>query len=182
MKVVTAVLVCGAMVSVVAWVIALLRENGVCPFKAAVRFVRGLPLGGRLAVLPLFAALVVYGSVKNHSNEIGSESGFNRVERVEHVDGGETGFNAEKAEAQEAQEAQRGEGGVGGDPAMLNSANCSNLLSYTSHASHTSQGCEAHQILTSLITHPSSPITYYSSTSSSLFWHAETPSNSLILT
>ena len=58
------------------------------------------------------AVLVVYGSVKNHSNErgemsneIGSESGFNRVERV---DGGESGFNAEKAEAQEA---QRGEGG-----------------------------------------------------------------------
>ena len=148
MKVVTAVLVCGAMVSVVAWVIALLRENGVCPFGATVRFVRGLPLGGRLAVLPLFAALVVYGSVKNHSNEIGSESGFNRVERV---DGDESGFNAEKAEAQEA---QRGEGeggdfgrvdggalrldldgGVVEESAMLNSANCSNLLSYTSHAS-----------------------------------------------
>ena len=102
MKVVTAVLVCGAMVSVVAWVVALCHENRVCPFKAAVRFVRGLPLGGRLAVLPLFAALVVYGSVKNHSNEIGSESGFSRV------DEGESGFNAEKAEAQEA---QRGEGG-----------------------------------------------------------------------
>ena len=63
-------------------------------------------------MLPLFAALGVYGSVKNHSNErgemsneIGSESGFNRVERV---DGDESGFNAEKAEAQEA---QRGEGG-----------------------------------------------------------------------
>ena len=97
------------------------------------------------------------------------------------VDGGETGFNAEKAEAQEA---QRGEGGVGGDPAMLNSANCSNLSSHLSHASHTSQGCEAHQILTT----PNLPIsnsllyTHYSSTSSSLFWHAETPSNTLILT
>ena len=108
MNVVTAVLVCGAMVSVVAWVIALLRENRVCPFGAAVRFVRGLPLGGRLAMLPLFAALVVYGSVKNHSNEIGCESGFSRVDRVERVDGDESGFNAEKAEAQEA---QRGEGG-----------------------------------------------------------------------
>ena len=181
MKVLTAILLCGAMVSVVAWVIALLRENGVCPFGATVRFVRGLPLGGRMAVLPLFAALVVYGRVKNHSNEIGSESGFSRVDRVERVDGGETGFNAEKAEAQEA---QRGEGGVGGDPAMLNSANCSNLSSHLSHASHTSQGCEAHQILTT----PNLPIsnsllyTYYSSTSSSLFWHAETPSNTLILT
>ena len=177
----TAFLLCGAMVSVVAWIVALLRENGVCPLDAAARFVRGLPWGGRLAVLPLFAALVVYGSVKNHSNEIGSESGFSRVDRVERVDGGETGFNAEKAEAQEA---QRGEGGVGGDPAMLNSANCSNLSSHLSHASHTSQGCEAHQILTT----PNLPIsnsllyTHYSSTSSSLFWHAETPSNTLILT
>ena len=177
----TAFLLCGAMVSVVAWVIALLRENRVCPFGAAARFVRGLPLGGRLAVLPLFAALVVYGSVKNHSNEIGGESGFSRVDRVERVDGDESVFNAENAEAQET---QRGEGGVVEESAMLNSANCSNLLSYTSHASYTSQGCEAHQILTT----PNLPIsnsllyTHYSSTSSSLFWHAETPSNTLILT
>ena len=51
---------------------------------------------------------------------------------------------------------------------MLNSANCSNLLSYMSHLSHTSQGCEAHQILTT--------------PNSSLFWHAETSSNTLVLT
>ena len=104
-RVVTALLACGAMVSVVAWIVALLRENGVCPLDAAARFVRGLPWGGRLAVLPLFAALVVYGSVKNHSNEIGSESGFNRVERV---DGDESVFNAE---TQSRGDAQRGEGG-----------------------------------------------------------------------
>ena len=66
MKLWTAFLVCGAMVSVVAWIVALLRENGACPFAAVTRFVRGLPLGGRLAVLPLFAALIVYGSVKNN--------------------------------------------------------------------------------------------------------------------
>jgi hypothetical protein len=53
-----------------------------------------------LAVLPLFAALVVYGSVKNHSNErgemsneIGCESRFSRVDRVERVDGGELDFS-----------------------------------------------------------------------------------------
>jgi len=107
MKVWTALLVCGAAVSVVVWAVALLRENGVCPFAAVTRFVRGLPLGGRLAVLPLFAALVVYGSVKNHSNErgemsneIGSESGFNRVDRVE---GDESGFNAETQSSGDAQ-------------------------------------------------------------------------------
>ena len=69
MKVWTAFLLFCAAASVVAWAVALLRENGVCPFAAVTRFVRGLPLGGRLAVLPLFAALVVYGSVKNNSDE-----------------------------------------------------------------------------------------------------------------
>ena len=64
MKVWTAFLLIGAAVSVVAWAVALCRENRVCPFGAAARFVRGLPWGGRLALLPLFAALIVYGSVK----------------------------------------------------------------------------------------------------------------------
>ena len=64
-------------------------------------------------------------------------------------------------------------GGIGEKSAMLNSANCSNLLSYMSHLSHTSQGCEAHQILTT----PNSP-----ASNSSLFWHAETSSNTLVLT
>ena len=67
MKVWTALLVCAAMGSVVAWIVAMLRENGVCPFAAAARFVRGLPLGGRLALLPLFVALVAYGSTKMES-------------------------------------------------------------------------------------------------------------------
>ena len=82
MKVWTALLVCGAMVSVVAWAVALLRENGVCPFAAVTRFVRGLPFGGRLAVLPLFAALVVYGSVKNSGGvgSVGVEEGASRLD------------------------------------------------------------------------------------------------------
>ena len=60
-------------------------------------------------MLPLFAALVVYGSVKN-SGGVGSKGVetnqvFNRAERVDRVDGDESGLNAENAEA------QRGEGG-----------------------------------------------------------------------
>ena len=54
-----------------------------------------------MVLLPLFAALVVYGSVKNHSNERG-EMG-NEI-------GSESVFNAENAEAQEA---QSGDGGIG---------------------------------------------------------------------
>ena len=115
MKVWTAFLLCGAAASVVAWAVALLRENGVCLFAAVTRFVRGLPWGGRLVLLPLFIALVVYGSVKNHSNErgemsneIGGELVSNRVERVDRVEGGESGFNAE---AQSRGDAQRGKDG-----------------------------------------------------------------------
>ena len=107
MKVWTALLVCGAMVSVVAWAVALCHEKGFRPFAGATRFMRGLPWGGRLALLPLFAALVVYGSVKNHSNErgemsneIGGESVSNRVDRVE---GDESGFNAETQSGGDAQ-------------------------------------------------------------------------------
>ena len=96
-KVVTALLFCGAMVSVVAWIVALLRENGVCPLDAAARFVRGLPLGGRLALLPLFAALVVYGSVKQSS--VGVNHGIHGM----HGKGSGSVFNAENAESQEAQ-------------------------------------------------------------------------------
>ena len=79
MKVVTALLVFGAAASVVAWAIALCHENRVCPFTAAARFVRSLPWGGRLAVVPLFAALIVYGSVKN-SGERGIGNGERGVE------------------------------------------------------------------------------------------------------
>ena len=100
MKVVTAFLVLGAAASVVAWAIALCHENRVCPFTAAARFVRGLPWGGRLAVVPLFAALIVYGSVKPERSggvgELGGNHGIdgtgtnissNRAERVDRVDG-----------------------------------------------------------------------------------------------
>ena len=87
MKVWTAFLLFCAAASVVAWVVALCHENRVCPFGAAARFVRGLPWGGRLAILPLFAALIVYGSVKNsgevenyeipETHEMGTNQVFN---------------------------------------------------------------------------------------------------------
>ena len=63
-KVWTAFLLFGAAASVVAWGVALCHENGIRPIAGAVRFVRGLPWGGRLVLLPLFLALVVYGSTK----------------------------------------------------------------------------------------------------------------------
>jgi hypothetical protein len=65
MKVWTAFLLIGAAVSVVAWEVALCHENRVYPFGAAARFVRSLPWGGRLVLLPLFVALIVYGGTKN---------------------------------------------------------------------------------------------------------------------
>ena len=65
MKVWTAFLLIGAAASVVAWAVALCHERRVCPFGAAARFVRSLPWGGRLALLPLFVALIVYGGTKN---------------------------------------------------------------------------------------------------------------------
>ena len=92
----------GAAASVVAWGIALCHEKGIRPFAGAARFVRGLPWGGRLALLPLFLALVVYGSTKYVGEGqgegggegqgqgvvvgVGGESGFGRVERVDRVD------------------------------------------------------------------------------------------------
>ena len=63
MKVWTAFLLVCAAASVVAWLVALYHEKG--PLTAVARFMRGLPWGGRLAVLPLFLALIVYGSVKD---------------------------------------------------------------------------------------------------------------------
>ena len=105
MKVWTAVLVCGAMVSVVAWAVALLRENEVCPFAAVTRFVRGLPWFGRVAVLPLFVALIAYGSVKNSAMDMNHE-----IHETHEIDGRETnrGFNAE---SQSRGDTQRGEDG-----------------------------------------------------------------------
>ena len=60
-------MLCGAAVSVVAWIVVLCHEKGFRPFAGVTRFVRGLPWGGRLALLPLFMALVVYGSTKMES-------------------------------------------------------------------------------------------------------------------
>ena len=97
----------GVVASAVAWVAALCHEKGIRPFAGAVRFVRELPWGGRLALLPLFVALVAYGSTKNGSElrveslELGAnqywlcrggesvegcESISSRVERVDGVD------------------------------------------------------------------------------------------------
>ena len=97
MKVWTAFLLIGAAASILAWAVALCHENRVCPFAAAARFVRGLPWGGRLAVLPLFAALIVYGSVKNSGgvgelgvnheiHEMETNLSSNRVENVANVE------------------------------------------------------------------------------------------------
>jgi len=102
MKVWTAFLLVGAAASVVAWLVALCHENRVCPFAAAARFVRGLPWGGRLALLPLFVALIVYGSVKN-SGGVGSggvgeleAGGTNQISgRVESVEGVDNVANVE---------------------------------------------------------------------------------------
>ena len=84
MKVWTAFLLIGAAASVVAWLVALCHENRVCPFAAAARFVRGLPWGGRLALLPLFVALIVYGGTK--TGNVGTNQVSGRVESVEGVD------------------------------------------------------------------------------------------------
>ena len=102
MKVWTAFLLIGAAASVVAWAVALCHENRVCPFAAAARFVRGLPWGGRLALLPLFVALIVYGGTKNSGGvgsggvgELGVE-GTNQVSgRVESVEGVDNVANVE---------------------------------------------------------------------------------------
>ena len=79
-KVWTAFLLFGAVAAVAAWIAALCHEKGIRPFAGAVRFVRGLPWGGRLALLPLFVALVAYGSTKNSSElRVGSlELGANQ--------------------------------------------------------------------------------------------------------
>ena len=84
MKVWTAFLLVCAAASVVAWAVTLCHENRVCPFAVAARFVRGLPWGGRLALLPLFVALIVYGGTKTEN--VGANQFSGRVESVEGVD------------------------------------------------------------------------------------------------
>ena len=123
-----------------AWVVALLRENGVRPFEAVTRFVRGLPWGGRLVLLPLFIALVVYGSVKN-SGGVESGGAGEDASRLD-LDSG----TCKTRETCRTNECLNLAGGAVEDPAMLNSANYSNLSSYASHASHTSYEREAFSI------------------------------------
>ena len=112
-KVWTAFLLLGAAASVIAWIAALCHEKGIRPFAGAVRFVRELPWGGRLALLPLFMALVVYGSTKYVGEVQGvvvgegqgegvGESGFGRVERVDRVDGCESGFLAQSPQSSQS--------------------------------------------------------------------------------
>ena len=84
MKVWTAFLLVCAAAFVVAWLVALYHENRVCPFTAVARFMRGLPWGGRLAVIPLFVALIVYGGTK--TGNVGANQVSGRVESVEGVD------------------------------------------------------------------------------------------------
>ena len=84
MKAWTAFLLVCAAASVVAWLVALYHENRVCPFTAVERFMRGLPWGGRLAVIPLFVALIVYGGTK--TGNVGANQVSGRVESVEGVD------------------------------------------------------------------------------------------------
>ena len=82
-KVWTAFLLFGAAASVAAWIAALCHEKGIRPFAGAVRFVRGLPWGGRLALLPLFLALVAYGSTKMQSKSRVEVEGMESKSRVE---------------------------------------------------------------------------------------------------
>ena len=82
-KVWTAFLLFGAAASVVAWLVALCHEKGINPFAGALRFVRGLPWGGRLALLPLFLALVAYGSTKMQSKSRVEVEGMESKSRVE---------------------------------------------------------------------------------------------------
>ena len=111
-KVWTAFLLFGAAASVVAWGVALCHEKGIRPFAGAVRFVRKLSWGGRLALLPLFLALVAYGSTKyvgvvqgegeGEGVGVGGESISNHVERVDRVDGGESYYLAQSPQSSQS--------------------------------------------------------------------------------
>ena len=221
MKVWTAFLVIGAAASVVAWLVALCHENRVCPFAAAARFVRGLPWGGRLAVLPLFAALIVYGSVKNSGgvSELGVE-GTNQVSgRVESVDGVDNVANVEVLPVTNANtQLGNGEWGTGNvshridkiDRIGENAVVCDDWLRFGAHedwiyigpgawsSRFGSNFVEKVRVLScggidffpeghiSLLNNPISiaPAANWHllSVSNSMFWYAETPSNTLVLT
>ena len=85
MQAVTAILILGAIASLVAWVILLLLEHGIRPVHSMVHFVRRLPWGGRLAVLPLFIALVVVGSTKFSGNNVSDGNNLQMTNAVEGV-------------------------------------------------------------------------------------------------
>ena len=85
MQAVTAILILGAIASLVAWVILLLLEHGIRPVHSMVHFVRRLPWSGRLAVLPLFIALVVVGSTKFSGNNVSDGNNLQMTNAVEGV-------------------------------------------------------------------------------------------------
>ena len=85
MQAVTAILILGAIASLVAWVILLLLEHGIRPVHSMVHFVHRLPWNGRLAVLPLFIALVVVGSTKFSGNNVSDGNNLQMTNAVEGV-------------------------------------------------------------------------------------------------
>ena len=120
-KVWTAFLLFGAAASVAAWIAALCHEKGIRPFAGVERFVRGLPWGGRLALLPLFLALVAYGSTKYVGESQGEGQGQGIVvgqgegervgesisNHVERVDGCESGFLAQSSQSPQSGDLDR---------------------------------------------------------------------------
>ena len=89
-KVWTAFLLFGAVASLVAWGVALCHEKGIRPFAGAVRFVRELSWGGRLALLPLFLALVAYGSTKYVGEVQGEGEGVDESKSRDHINMAQT--------------------------------------------------------------------------------------------
>ena len=149
-KVWTAFLLFGAAASVVAWIAALCHEKGFRPFAGATRFVRGLPWGGRLALLPLFVALVAYGGSK-YVGEVqgeGERVGESISNRVDRVDGGESDYLA-----QSSQSPQSGEMVVGNscrkDSNLVNPVKNSQLTTLNSELI-TQSDCEAGFVLSGI--------------------------------
>jgi hypothetical protein len=95
MKVWTALLVCGAAVSVVAWIVALCHENRLGAIGGLMRQMRRMPKVGRVVLGILFVGMWLYGSVKQ-SGGVGSE-GVGENHEIHEIEGMETNqvFNAE---------------------------------------------------------------------------------------
>ena len=240
-KIWTAFLLMGVVASAVAWVAALCHEKGIRPFAGAVRFVRELPWGGRLALLPLFVALVAYGSTKNSSElRVGSlELGANQYwpcrggesvegcesisSRVERVDGVDNVANVEVLPVTNANtQLGNGEWGTGNvshridkiDRIGENAVVCEDWLKFGGFEDwiylgpggwsfrHGSNFVERLAVFSSgkirllkqdggdaWIALSAVPVSivpeanwHRLKTADSLFWHAETPSNTLLLT